>query len=91
MADSDTTLGNCTVHEDCTPFSDSEVTGILGTPDNAGTADNGTASDRGVAGEDCMPFNVSGTATATAIGEFSGKLTHCAATQPAEGPLLFGG
>ena len=40
---------------------------------------------------DGTPFNALIEVVATASGEFSGEVTHCAATRPAEGPLLFGG
>ena len=40
---------------------------------------------------DGMPFNALIKVEAIASGEFSGDVTHCAATRSAEGPLLFGG
>ena len=40
---------------------------------------------------DGMPFNALVDFVAIASGEFSGEVTCCAATRPAEGPLLFGG
>ena len=40
---------------------------------------------------DGMPFNALIEVVAVASGEFSGEVIHCEATQPAEGPLLFGG
>ena len=49
---------------------------------------NGSTSDDATADEVCTPFNALD--IAMALGEFSGVATHCAATQPAEGPFLFG-
>ena len=41
--------------------------------------------------KDGTPFNALIEVVAIASGEFSGEVTCCAATRPAEGPLLFGG